>query len=228
VPIPDADGGIVEWFGAASDVTARREAEERQALLAREVDHRAKNALAVVQSVVRLTPAQEAAAFKRAVEGRVSALARAQALLAADRWTGADLHALLAGELAPFRSDGQRVALDGPRVALPPGAAQPLAMAAHELATNALKYGALSAAGGSVSVSWRVEGGRPGVLRLRWAEADGPPVAGPPSRRGFGSRVIEGTVRGQLGGAVSLSWERTGLICELQVPLRRTPAVAVE
>jgi two-component sensor histidine kinase len=159
------------------------------------------------------------------VEGRVAALARAQTLLAEGRWDGADLHAMLRGELAPFLA-GQRADLDGPPAVLPPGTAQPLAMAVHELATNAAKHGALSVPEGRVSVSWRLEGGAAGVLRLRWAEAGGPPVAGPPARRGFGSRVLDGTVRGQLGGAVSLAWARTGLVCEMAVPLRRYPASA--
>jgi two-component sensor histidine kinase len=89
----------------------------------------------------------------------------------------------------------------------------------HELATNAAKHGALSVPEGHVSVCWRLDPGTPGVLRLRWAEAGGPTVSGPPARRGFGSRVLEGTVRGQLGGAVSLDWKGTGLVCEVEVPL---------
>ncbi len=100
---------------------------------------------------------------------------------------------------------------------LPPGTAQPLAMAVHELATNAVKHGALSAPDGRVAVTWRLEGE---MLRLRWAERGGPVVAGPPARRGFGSRVLEGTVRGQLGGTVSISWAETGLVCEMEVALR--------
>ena len=127
---------------------------------------------------------------------------------------------MLRGELAPFLA-GQSAELDGPPVVLPPGTAQPLAMAVHELATNAAKHGALSIPDGRVSVSWRVEDG---TLRLCWAEAGGPPLAGPPSRRGFGSRVLESTVRGQLGGALSLTWARTGLVCQIEVPFRRSSA----
>jgi two-component sensor histidine kinase len=132
---------------------------------------------------------------------------------------------LIQGELAPFLGarggDGPLVELNGPRVVLPAGAAQPLAMAVHELATNALKYGALSVPTGRVAVHWWSKGGPPGTLRLRWTEAGGPPVTGPPPRRGFGSRVVEGTVRGQLGGAVSLAWEWAGLVCDIEVPLAR-------
>ncbi|MBV1797498.1 sensor histidine kinase [Siccirubricoccus sp. G192] len=205
------------------NVTERKVAEERQALLMREVDHRAKNALAVVQAALRLTKASDVPTYMRAIEGRVGALARAQAVLAEDRWAGADLRVLLRGELAAFLDDngmgGPRAGLEGPVVALPTGAAQPLAMAVHELATNAVKYGALSTPAGRVSVSWRLDGGPAGTLRLRWAEAGGPPVTGPPGRRGFGSRVLDSTVRGQLGGTVSLAWEAAGLVCDIEVPL---------
>jgi two-component sensor histidine kinase len=163
----DAGGRAIRFIGVVRDITVRKAAEERLRLLAREVDHRAKNALAVMQSVVQLTPAQDAAAFKRAIEGRVSALARAQTLLAEDRWIGANLRALLEGELAPFRSESHRVTLEGPSVMLPPGAAQPVAMAAHELATNAVKHGALSVPSGRVAVTWDLGGGPAGTLRLR-------------------------------------------------------------
>ncbi len=216
------DGTAERMVGVLADVTERRAAEARQALLAREVDHRAKNALAVVQSVLRLTRAPDIASFKEAVEGRVAALARVQTLLAEDRWTGASLQALLEGELAPFRTDANRILLDGPPLALPPGAAQPLAMAAHELATNAVKYGALSVPGGRVAVDWIVaEGAR---LVLRWTESGGPAIATEPARRGFGSRVLDGTIRGQLGGDVAKRWPGSGLVCTLQVPLGQEAA----
>jgi PAS domain S-box-containing protein len=212
------DGSLRGFLKIGQDVTARKAAEERQALLAREVDHRAKNALAVVQTMLRLTRAEDIPRFARAVEGRVAALARAQTLLAEVSWDGADLRALLEGELSPFLA-GQRAVLDGAPVMLPPGVAQPIAMAVHELATNAAKHGALSAPGGQVVVGWAMEPG--GQLRLRWAEGGGPPVAGPPGRRGFGSRVLEGTVAHQLGGSVRLDWHPGGLVCEMEVPLRR-------
>ncbi|MBL6457236.1 PAS domain-containing protein [Belnapia sp. T6] len=220
----DPDTGAVRMTGLVWDITERKEAEERQKLLSREVDHRAKNALAVVQSALRLTRAEDLPSYVRAVTGRVSALARAQTLLAEDRWHGADLRTLLEGELAPFIDADQRVILEGPRLAVPAPAAQPLAMAVHELATNAVKYGALSVPMGRLAVTWRVEGGLQGWLRLRWAEMGGPPVAAPPERRGFGSRVLEGTMRGQLGGTVTLNWQPAGLGCEMEIPLSRNAA----
>ena len=226
----DPQGRPVRFPGTAVDVTARRHAEERQALLAREVDHRAKNALAIVQAVVRLTRAPDVSAFRQAVEGRIEALARAQTLLAEDYWTGADLRALLQGELEPFlgadidtasvRGErGARADIEGPTVALPADTAQALAMVVHELATNALKYGALSVPAGRIAVSWQLDDGPTRTLHLQWVESGGPLIVSTPNRRGVGSQMLDGIVRGQLGGAVQLAWEATGLICEIEVPL---------
>jgi PAS domain S-box-containing protein len=221
----DAAGGIESWSTIMRDLSAQKRAEEERLLLAREVDHRAKNILAVVQAALRLTPRGDPQAYARAVEGRVMALARAHTLLAERRWTGAELRALVQGELAGFLSPGPpeagatpRVELAGPPVTLPPAAAQGLSMALHELATNATKYGALSVPTGQVTVSWEVAEAA-GRLRLRWAEAGGPPLAGPPARLGFGSRVIETTIRQQLGGAVRRAWNPGGLVCALELPL---------
>ena len=217
----DPQGRPVRFPGTAVDVTARRHAEERQALLAREVDHRAKNALAIVQAVVRLTRAPDVSAFRQAVEGRIEALARAQTLLAEDYWTGADLRALLQGELEPFLGAdidtasvrGERAAradIEGPTVALPADTAQALAMVVHELATNALKYGALSVPAGRIAVSWQLDNGPTRTLHLQWVESGGPLIVSTPNRRGVGSQMLDGIVRGQLGGAVQLAWEATG------------------
>lgn len=226
IPMRGEDGGVAAALVVIVDVDEEKRAAERQELLTRELDHRAKNVLAVVQAALRLTRADDMASFVRAIEGRVAALARAQTLLAKDRWAGADLHALLRGELAAFldagSAGGPRAELRGPAVALPPGAAQPLSMAIHELATNAVKYGALSAPAGRLSISWRVDRASGDVLRLRWVEAGGPAPEGPPAKRGFGSRVLEGTLRGQLGGAVSMEWGAGGLACGIEVPLDRT------
>jgi len=191
---------------------------ERQALLAREVDHRAKNVLAVVQAALRLTRAADLPSYIRAIEGRVAALARTQTMLAENQWNGARLDALLRGEIAPFASEG-RVALEGPAVALMPALTQALAMAIHELATNAVKHGALSTPAGRVRVAWHTAGRTPDRLHLAWSETGGPDLQGPPARRGFGSRVLEATLCGQLGGAVSLDWRPCGLVCRIEVPL---------
>ncbi|MBX9698388.1 MAG: PAS domain-containing protein, partial [Acetobacteraceae bacterium] len=226
-------GAVLRIAGVARDVTEQRLAAERQALLAREVDHRAKNALAVVQAALRLTPRGDPAAYAAAVEGRVRALARAHTLLAEARWQGASLHALAEGELAAFLtpapgsgSGGARATVEGPELILVPSVAQGLSMALHELATNATKYGALSADGGRVELRWRVDEAR-AQLRLCWTERDGPPVTAPPERRGFGSRVIEATVRDQLGGRLTQHWHPAGLACEIEIPLARALGVTL-
>ena len=224
------DGDGKRFFtGIMRDISARKAGEARRALLMREVDHRANNALAVVQSVVRLTKADEPRAFAAAVQARVAALARAHSLLAERGWSGADLRAVAERELAAYASPctetGQRaaVSLDGPPLPLAPTAVQPVAMVLHELATNAAKHGALCVPEGRVEVRWQATGRAEadGRMRLRWTETGGPPVTGVPAHRGFGSRVVEATVHGQLGGKVERRWEPTGLVVEVVVPLAR-------
>jgi PAS domain S-box-containing protein len=214
------------------DISSRRAAEARQFILMREVDHRAKNILAVVQSVLRLTPQDQPGAFA-AARTRVDALARAHSLLAEGGWSGADLRVLAERELAPFvKTLGDQktfvVSLDGPLIALAPSAVQPLAMVLHELATNAAKHGALSLPGGRVEVRWSANrrAGEDGLLRLVWTEVGGPPIVGAARRKGFGTRVVEATVRGQLGGSIERRWEPTGIVVEVVVPVSRVLAGA--
>jgi PAS domain S-box-containing protein len=206
---------IVRISGVTVDITDRKEAEERQALLAREVDHRARNALAVVQSIVRLTKASTIEAHVRAVEGRIRALARAHILLSQSRWQGADLGKLVEEEMAPYRTaDGGRITVLGPDVMLEPATAQTLALALHELATNAAKYGALSVDGGRLRLGWEV---RPGSLVVHWSENGGPAVEAPVNQ-GYGTRVIGASIERQLGGTATFEWLRDGLQCTLSVP----------
>ncbi|MGG5820813.1 HWE histidine kinase domain-containing protein [Falsiroseomonas sp. HW251] len=187
--------------------------------LLREVDHRAKNALAVVQSIVSLSRADAPQEFVSALNGRIAALARAHGLLAREGWTGADLGDLVAAEVTPHASLG-RAEASGPPVRLAPEAVQPLALVLHELATNAVRHGAFSVPAGAVRTAWEADGGA-GVLQLRWEERGGPPVAGPPPRRGFGLRLLETTVRRQLGGDLTYYWVEPGLICDLRMPLKK-------
>jgi PAS domain S-box-containing protein len=212
----DTANRLVRVSGVTIDVTARKEAEERQDLLAREVDHRARNALAVVQSIVRLTRANNVEGYVAAVEGRIKALARAHALLSDARWHSADLGALVAEELAPYRAgEIDKVQVTGPNVSLPPHMAQGLALALHELATNAAKHGALSSLLGKLNLSWQL---RPDFLVLQWIETGGPRVA-PPSARSFGLKVIRTSIENQLDGRAIFEWASTGMQCTLAIPL---------
>ncbi len=219
-------GRPLRLAGTVQDVTERHEAEERRDLLTQEVNHRARNTLAIVQAILRLTRAPTPAEYARLVEGRVAALARAQSLLAAERWTGAPFVTLLTDEIAPFGSaeagPDARFRLDGPPFRARAEAVQPLGMVFHELATNAVKHGALSVPEGRVCVTWRIDEAA-GLLVIRWAE-DGGPSPGFPKHRGVGSRVIEATVTGQLGGTVERRWPDEGLVCDIALPLARTRA----
>src|SRR3954452_12117159 len=191
----DETGQVVRISGVTMDITERKEAEERQALLAREVDHRAKNAMAIVQSIVRLTKAGSIANYVSIIEGRIKALSRAHALLSSSRWQGADLDKLADDELAPYRSaHAGRLSISGPKVTLEPPKAQTLALALHELATNTAKYGALSSASGKLSLSWEMQAD---ALTLHWQETAGPETV-KPTTTGFGTQIITGSIEKQL------------------------------
>lgn len=207
------------FVGVMFDVTARRQTEERQGLLMREVDHRAKNVLAVVLSVVRLSRNDDPRAFAEAVEGRVAALARTHELLAREKWSGATLRALAEEELAAYRGAAagrERILLDGPPLRLEASAVQPLSMALHELATNAARHGSLSRPEGQVVLRWRQH--EDGMLRLCWSERGGPAILGRPTRQGFGSRLLRTAITGQLDGTAELDWDEGGLRCTIAVP----------
>ncbi len=213
----DDNDRCVRVIGTAIDITERKRAEEHSALLAREVDHRAKNALAVAQSIVRLTRAPTIEAYTRAVEGRIAALSHAHALLSASRWQGASLRSLIMEELAPYATSSERAALEGADLKLDPTTAQSLALVLHELVTNSAKYGALSRDSGRLGLRWLED--KRHVL-LTWTEQGGPRVS-PPARSGFGLNVIRTCVENQLHGTVSLDWREDGLYCNLDIPVHR-------
>ena len=214
-PSVDADNNVVRVSGVTIDITDRKEAEERQNLLAREVDHRAKNALALVQSIVRLTRTNSVDSYVAAVEGRIKALSRAHTVLSLSRWQGADLGGLVEEELAPYRTaDASMVSIQGPQILLQPATAQTLALALHELVTNAAKYGALSSISGRVEVIWEV---REGGLEFHWSENGGPETERP-AAPGFGTRIIMASIERQLGGSVKFEWRSKGLRCTFSVP----------
>ncbi|WP_424813498.1 PAS domain-containing protein [Roseococcus sp. YIM B11640] len=207
------DRGGARLMGVAYDVTERKLAEEQATLLAHEVEHRAKNALAIVSGLLRVTTAADQESFVDVMEGRVQALARTMTLLSENRWRGASLRQMIGHELEPFTGPGgPHVHLTGPHVMIEAAVAQPLSMALHELTTNAAKYGALSAASGHLFVTWNWDGN---ALRIEWREEGGPTLAGPPPRRGFGSQLIQQTFEARLGGRFETEWRPEGLLCRI-------------
>ena len=211
----DADR-VVRVSGVTIDITDRKLAEERQTLLAEEVDHRARNVVAVIQSIMRLTRADKIEDYLGVVDGRIRALSNAHKLLSRSRWEGADLGTLVEEEFAPYRSeDTEKVSTEGPAILLQPSTAQTLALALHELATNAAKYGALSVRPGRLSLTWQLQ---PGGIVLNWREFGGPHVTQPRST-GYGTRVVHAGIEHQLGGKVSFAWEPDGLQCAMVIPL---------
>lgn len=196
------------------DITERRASEEARDLLAREVDHRAKNVLAVVQAVVSLTRASNTEGFVEAVSGRIAALGRAHSLLAQSRWQGGDLAKIVRDEVQAYVR-GHEVEIAGPKIDLKPSAVQPLGLLVHELATNATKYGALSVDGGRVLARWSLVDG--GGLEFLWAERGGPPTR-QPREGGFGSTLIQEVVTRQLRGALDIAWLAEGMRLTATLP----------
>jgi two-component sensor histidine kinase/CheY-like chemotaxis protein len=215
----DKTGRVICVSGVTVDITERKRAEERQTLLTREVDHRAKNALALAQSIVRLTRGESAKSYMQAVEGRIGALARVHTILSLSSWQGAEITKLVDEELAPYLVNDQ-IVFSGLNVQLQPATAQTLAMALHELVTNSAKYGALSTQAGRLAIHWKVE---TDTLNICWEERDGPPVVEPVSR-GFGTRSVIASIESQLGGHAEFDWRPEGLICKLSVPLKHLAA----
>ena len=217
------DGAILTFI----DVTAMVEAERRQSTLVHELNHRVRNILTVVLAVVRRTLARtaEPAEFVEAVTGRIAAMALTHTLVAREGWGEVPLEAIVRAELEPHLAEGEeRITLAGSPVSLGPTAAMALGMAVHELATNAVKHGALSAAtGGRLSIGWQLERRADGSrLVLTWQEADGPPARQQPVK-GFGSELLESAIRHELGGAVTSVLREDGILVRLEVPWRPEP-----
>ena len=220
---PDADLLLtVRTLGEqVGRVLERKRTEEHQRLLLNELNHRVKNTLAVIQSVASQTFRGEAAAPEalHAFESRLTALAGAHDLLTGRSWEAAPLRQVVDRAGTGCGADRERVAIEGEDVELPPRPAVAIAMALHELCTNAVKYGALSTEAGSVSISWTLAGtGSERRLQLRWIEQGGPGVT-PPQRRGFGSRMIERGLAAELGGTVALDFRPEGVCCLVDAPL---------
>ncbi len=209
-PVRDESGKTIGTVIEVRDISREKRDEETRTLLMREVDHRARNALAVVQSLVRLTAAPDLESYKQALLGRISALARAQGNLAERRWEGACLKDIVCEELVAL-CPRECFSVDGPEVSLSPDQAQPASLIIHELATNAFKHGSLSRPEGRVDVVWSVS--RNEVL-LEWREHGGSPVR-EPERQGFGSRLIQ-QLAGQAGAVVTRRWNPGGLQAEIR------------
>jgi len=213
-PVRNAEGKIVGASKIARDITEQKRDRQQIATLAREAEHRSKNLLANVQATVNLSQADTPDRLKKAIDGRIQALANVHALFVETRWIGAELSTVARQELAPYAVKGETVVgIEGPQVLLEPNTAQAIAVILHELSTNAAKYGALSQPNGRIVLTWSHEAG--GRLNIRWTETGGPPVQ-TPTRRGFGSRVIK-QLSDQLNGAVHLDWRPEGLVCEIVV-----------
>ncbi len=214
------DDGVFRYaVRVVEDITERRAADRRQKLLIDELNHRVKNTLAVVQSIA-------AQSFKgerdpkdalQAFQGRLLALSEAHNLLTRESWEAAPIERIVENALQPFRGSNH-FDMDGPMIRVGPKAAVSLALAFHELCTNAAKYGALSAPQGHVRITWFLEGEARSVFRLRWEESGGPEVR-PPTRSGFGSRLVERGLAAELGGTVALRYPASGVVCEIVAPL---------
>jgi len=219
-PIREANGRVIGASKTAHDITARKDAERLKSILINELHHRVKNVLATVTAIARQTLGRDKANHEEveAFNSRLASLSRAQDLLVHADWQHADLKAVMQQALSPYPVDAFQIG--GPSVPLPPRAVVSLSLALHELATNAAKYGALSAPGGQVSISWQFEPLADNRLRIVWEERGGPEVA-PPRRRGFGSTLIERLLSAELKGETKFVYEKSGVICVIEAEMSK-------
>ena len=221
--VQDAQGHFLYGVRVVQDVTERKDAEERQKRLIDELNHRVKNTLATVQSLANQTARANLSpdAFRKAFEGRLIALSQAHDQLTRGHWKSADLRDIVTAATAPYLARVQeQLVLEGDAVTVTPRAGLTLALAFHELTTNAAKYGALSAPSGRIEVRWSVvrnPSGAP-MVRIDWRELGGPAVE-QPERQGFGTRFIVGSIAGELQGTAQLHFEDEGLRCTMEIPL---------
>jgi PAS domain S-box-containing protein len=214
------DGKPVRMLGATLDITERKKADAQRDLLVAELSHRVKNTLATVVSIAKQSFAKGPSfeESRRSFNGRIRALAQTHTRLAEGQWSGVSIETAVLDELAPYRGDdGRNVGVSGPTIVLNAKTAVVLGMALHELATNAAKYGSLSAKNGKVDVCWDLDVFR-NELRMCWQESGGPPVT-PPQRDGFGRLLLERAVASDLNGKVELNFAPSGLRCEFVLPL---------
>ncbi|MBM3562551.1 MAG: PAS domain S-box protein [Alphaproteobacteria bacterium] len=211
------NGGIVGWFGTNTDVTEQERDRERLQLLIHELNHRVKNALAQVHSIAMHSLRELKPNAVELFENRLLALAAVHDVLTRENWTKADIGELVRMAIAP--AGAENFDLSGPPVDVCPRIASALAMTLHELCANAALHGSLSAPGGRVAIDWSVDSGRrTPMLRLTWREHGGPPIA-PPSKKGFGMRLIEKTLASDAGAQVAVEFPAEGLRCAMDIPL---------
>lgn len=218
-PVRDEDDRVVQYFASFVDLTHHKEAQAESRMLIDELNHRVKNTLSTVQSVVwqALRTGSDSTNILEAIQSRLSALSRSHDLLTRESWQSAGLRDVLDDALEPFGA-ADRILIEGENIRFPPKSALALGIAFNELATNAVKYGAFSNATGSVQVTWKIERQADGRrVILHWRESGGP-LVNPPSRRGFGSRVIECGLAHELKGTVDLDYRTEGLVCTMNVP----------
>jgi PAS domain S-box-containing protein len=211
---------IVGFVGTVQDITERKEREEKEHLLMREINHRAKNMLSVVDAIAHQTAATDRADFVERLSGRIQALSANQDLLVRNEWQGVEVAELARAQLAHFADlIGSRISMHGPRLLLNPASAQAIGLALHELATNAGKYGALSTDDGRVAISWGIGGDAftMDTFTMTWTEHGGPPVS-PPERRGFGTVVMEAMAERSISGTVNLDYAPSGVTWRLTCP----------
>ncbi len=214
-PIHDDDGQLIYFFASQLDVSERHRMHELQAAertLLREIEHRAKNALALVQGIVRLSQADTVTDFAQRVQGRVDALAKAHTVLAEARWRDVPIDRLIRAEVEPFGNT--RVRMDGPPTEIAAVQVQPLALVLHEVIANAAHHGALSTDKGTLSIRWHPQ---EGWTQIELQEIGGPPPAND-RQSGFGMKIMDAIVRRQLRGSVDFSWRPDGLTSVLKVP----------
>src|SRR5665647_2153813 len=220
-PVRDAGGNIIQYFASFADLTKHKDDEVRSRMLIDELNHRVKNTLSTVQSIVWQT-LRTTTDPKAIVESRLFALSRSHDLLTREKWQSAGLLDIAHDALEPFGVSGgraDRIVIMGENIRFPPKAALALGIAFNAVSTNAVKYGALSNAAGSILIGWAMETAPAGKrLLLSWKEEGGPPVT-PPAHKGFGSRVIERGLAHELEGTTHLDYRPDGLVCTMDIPL---------
>ena len=223
-PVRDTNGKIVQYFASLVDLTKHKDDEVRSRMLIDELNHRVKNTLSTVQSIVwqTLRATTDPKEIRQSIESRLFALSRSHDLLTRERWESAGLFDIAHDALEPFGVSGgraDRIVITGENIRFPPKAVLALSIAFNELATNAVKYGALSNAAGSILIAWTAETTPAGKrLLLSWKENGGPPVT-PPAHKGFGSRVLERGLADELEGTVKVDYRPDGLVCTIEIPL---------